>query len=210
MLSILNLNTDNYSEHIGHQCYGGYFAGFIVISNKTYHLVVSPKLNGDIDNIALAKQPALLDFNASQSDGFKNSFMLGQRFTELRLLTSLEINGYDDWYIPSMDELEVIYRNLKPTVHANSCYFRSGMNLSSVDNEAQKPYSVDQPTQTNALPFRAGGVQALDAEYYWSSTPKQNSEQLMFWCQSFQDGTQNYWAAQEEHSIRLVRKVLFK
>ncbi len=97
----------------------------------------------------------------------------------------LDIGGFTDWYLPSRDELELLYRAFKPTADEN---FRlSGDNPSSVP--PGYAYSIDTPPQTPHEAFRKGGAEAFEALWYWSST--QGSPRFA-WGQVFAVGSQSY------------------
>lgn len=110
---------------------------------------------------------------------------------------ALVIGGYSDFYIPSRDEAELQYRNLKPLTVNNHTPARSktayninrdgaygdvstscGVNLNSYP--AGLAYSASDPAMTAATVFQSGGVQALESAgtYYWTST---------------ENGTRNTW-----------------
>lgn len=100
----------------------------------------------------------------------------------------LRICGKDGWYLPSQDELEIIYRNLKPTTETNSLYARSGINLSAVP--PTRPYTDESPAQTTVEAFQEGGSEAFDDTLYWSST-QHAAYSNYAWYQNFSNGGQS-------------------
>jgi hypothetical protein len=95
-------------------------------------------------------------------------------------------DGYSRWYLPALDELELLYRNLKPTTDANDVstpatsagsYPYNGAAYSHGYDPASSPSGVAHtagvPAQTALALFQAAGAQALEgttSPYYWSST----------------------------------------
>lgn len=98
------------------------------------------------------------------------------------------INGYQDWYIPARDELELLWRNLKPVTNNNyvgerpvsAFTYNRDANISTLGqngtNDNSEPigaaYTATNPAQTAATPFRSGGTEALTfgSAYYWTSS----------------------------------------
>jgi hypothetical protein len=77
-----------------------------------------------------------------------------------------------------MDELELIYRNLKPVTADNFTFdstrvfpgqHNSGFNPSS-DPTGSAYTATGEPFQTSVTDFQNGGAEAVDLERYWSST----------------------------------------
>lgn len=92
-------------------------------------------------------------------------------------------------HIPSLDELEIIYRACKPTTDPNTLWNRSGINLSAVP--PTYPYTRELPAQTALEDFRAGGPEAFDTDdWYWSSTRRPGNESYAY-AQDFDDGSQD-------------------
>ena len=96
------------------------------------------------------------------------------------------INGYSDWYIPARDELELIWRNLKPITNVNSAGARAtsaitynrDANISTLGQQGTNDnsiptgveYTSDIPAQTSVVVFRTGGIEAMQNAVYWSSS----------------------------------------
>lgn len=103
----------------------------------------------------------------------------------------LSINGYSDWYLPARDELELIWRNLKPATDNNyttadrpNSPTPNYTNLGSIGtggtehglNYNSDPqgvaYTSGSPAQTSVAAFQTGGAEAMTfgSARYWSST----------------------------------------
>lgn len=109
------------------------------------------------------------------------------------------INAYTDWYIPARDELELIWRNLKPITNNNSItrptagidYVRdantddTGYELNG-ENKHSDPagagYTATVPAQTAVTAFKTGGAEFMENAYYWSSSEFSYSSA---WSQNF-------------------------
>jgi hypothetical protein len=95
-------------------------------------------------------------------------------------------DGYSRWYLPAMDELELLYRNLKPTTDANyvtpwtssaGSYPYNGAAVNHGYDPASDPsgaaHTSGAPAQSGLALFQTGGAQCLDgvtSVYYWVST----------------------------------------
>ena len=185
---------------------GGFYAGRIRIDGHLYALIVAPKSEGEHKVSALfAKEPKTPPLAHSYCDGLTNTEALMAAGSKLaKWSRDLEIAGHRDWYLPSQDELEVIYRNLKPTTRENWCYYRSGINLHAATPTL--PYVPDSPTQTEAELFRVGGSEAFEAEWYWTSTIYGSSSSYA-WYQHFNYGNQGYNYVDGKLRARAVRRL---
>jgi len=101
---------------------GGFFAGEFVLNEERYALVVASKAEGENLNLPWKK---------------------GIKFCQ-----TLNIGGFDDWYLPSRDELAMLQRNLGPR-------------------------RQDTPEL-----FREGAAEDFETDWYWSSTEHASSSYL--------------------------------
>ncbi len=107
----------------------------------------------------------------------------------LRTMNGSGLSGYDDWYIPARDELELIWRNLKPVTNANyitqdrynAAAYTSNANkddltqqhgLNRNSDPAGAAYTASIPGQTAAAAFQSTGAEKMEfgSVYYWSSS----------------------------------------
>lgn len=190
---------------IGTSLAGGFYAGRIRQDDGTVHaLVVSPKVDGQHDDTIWIPDYQAVPSAHSFNDGFANTLAMADAGSELaRWARAQTIGGFDDWYLPSQDELEILYRNLKPTTSENHVWNRSGTNLSAV--EPTRPYLLNNPAQTIAEAFQKGGKQTFDSVWYWSSTQHASASDCA-WCQDFYDGFQGYDNTGYKLRARLVRR----
>lgn len=82
------------------------------------------------------------------------------------------------WYLPAMDELELVWRNLKPVANNNGTNSYTGdfppYSHATGDNPSSDPvgaaYTTTVPAQTAVTAFKTGGSQAMANSFYWSAT----------------------------------------
>lgn len=179
---------------------GGFYAGRI----GEYAIIVAPKAQGEHADSAWNDSRDQVKDAMSFFDGRANTLAMAEAGSELaKWALSLAIAGHGDWYLPSRDELELCYRNLKPTSQENWCY--RGDNPSSVP--VGYAYMPEAPAQTDVSIFREDGSEAFDADsYYWSSTQCAGGSGYA-WVQLFGDGLQSYWRKGSESRARAVRRV---
>lgn len=191
---------------IGVPIEGGFFAGTIQLDDGTrYGLVVAPKADGQHADTLWIDEYKDAPGAQSYNDGLANTIAMADAGSALaQWARSLRIAGHDDWYIPSQDELELCYRNLKPTADQNYCSARSGTNLSAVP--PTRPYTTTLPAQTTAKPFTENGNEAFDAAGYWSSTQHAAISDFA-WYQSFSYGNQDYYYTDGKLRARAVRRI---
>jgi len=187
---------------IGEAFGGGFFAGLIRIGSATYGLIVAPKLAGEISGEWGPRDT--VEGARSFFDGVANTQAMAYAGSDVAaLVRGLVIGGNTDWYIPSRDELEICYRNLKPTDSDNVCW--CGDNPSAY--LPSYAYTPDAPPQTTVEAFREEGAEAFDPGWYWSSTQYAGSASGA-WGQSFDNGSQYYGGKGYKGRVRAVRRFL--
>lgn len=209
---------------IGQAYGGGFYAGKIVIGANTYYLIVSPKSSGE----NLSKQWKTTNDTTtgtlSLNDGLTNSnAMNNASHPAAQFCRGLTIGGYSDWYLPSRDELEICYRNLKPDTTANTVYASRMTNWGvgagvyngvdsqgNGDNDNSNPlgsaYTTSVPIQTTASAFTTGNAEVFSTSYYWAST---EFNATTAWLQPFSNGyAANGLTKGTAYYARAVRKVL--
>ncbi|MES2126684.1 MAG: DUF1566 domain-containing protein [Pseudomonadota bacterium] len=183
----MNAITHNLPAPIGAPMQGGFFAGLIKINGETFGLIAAPKATGEFKlswNDNDKSVPGALHY----ADGFANTEAMAAAGSELaQTIRALRIDGFDDWYLPSQDELEIGYRAFKPTTDNNARWGRSGINVSAVPSTY--PYMADMPAQTLAEAFQADGAEAFEPSWYWTST-QHAALSNDAWTQDFDDGSQ--------------------
>jgi hypothetical protein len=139
----------------------------------------------------------------------------------------LSIGGYSDWYFPARDELELIYRNLKPVTDNNTTIggrpnspTPNYTNLGSIGtggtdqglNYNSDPqgvtYTSGSPAQTSVAAFQTGGAEAMTfgSNYYWSSTEYSSSQAWYQFYDTTNPGYQNDTTKTFSYYVRAVRR----
>lgn len=190
---------------IGAALGGGFFAGRFKIGEDTYALIEAPKAEGEHDAAVWHTSYDRIEGAQSYNDGLANTKAMAEAGSEIaKWARGLRIADCDDWYIPSRDELELIYRNLKPGSGENSASFRDGDNPSSVP--VGYPYTDTEPALTSVEAFRAGGAEAMEETWYWTSTQYAPGSHPA-WCQYFDGGDQDYDGKDSYGRVRAVRRI---
>ncbi len=180
---------------------GGFYAGRIRVDGAEYALIVAPRGEGEHEPSSMLSNPT--PEHLSFYDGAANTSHLNQAGCGLAAWArSLQIGGFDDWYLPSRDELEILYRAFKPTDDENYCW--RGDNPSSIP--PGYAYSPAAPAQTPIAAFQEGGAEAFAADWYWSSTQDAGAPAYA-WYQHFDDGGQDDGRKDGELRARAVRRL---
>jgi hypothetical protein len=184
----------------------GFFAGLFQLDDgRRFALIVAPKAEGEKDDATWIDGYQAVPGARSYNDGLANTQAMAAAGSPLaQWALGLRIGEHDDWYLPSQDELEICYRNLKPTSQENTCWARSGINLSAVPQS--RPYTPTFPLQTPAEAFHNSAAEAFATTWYWSSTQHAATSGYA-WYQSFNDGLQDISDTSLRLRARAVRRV---
>lgn len=191
---------------IGAAVEGGFFAGLYKFDDGTTRaLIVAPKAEGEHKPAVWIPRYKDVPGAKSWNDGRANTTAMAEAGSKLaQWALGLRIAGFDDWFIPSQDEQELLYRAFKPTAQQNGLYARSGINLSAI--EPTRPYTLESPAQTGIELFREGGAEAFEADVYWTST-QHAAISLFAWAQWFLYGYQDGSGKDYKLRARAVRSV---
>lgn len=187
---------------IGSAFQGGFFAGLLNIEGQLHGLIVAPKAAGELDEARWGEYGKDIAGATSVYDGLANTQAMAEAGSDLAKWTlELNIESFTDWYLPSRDELEILYRQFKPTTETNYQYGRHGENSSAVP--ITQHYSAEAPAQTSHEAFQEGDEQAFADGWYWSST---QCSPYDAWCQGFGGGGQDDCRKDGELRARAVRR----
>ena len=229
---------------IGEPFMGGFLAGIIDTdansadidandtrqNGKRYALIVSPKSVGE-PSTELRWRTALTGVAEARTrwDGLYatdhiinnetlSNFPIFEFCDQVRTSDPVPDDGGSDWYIPAMDELELLYRNLKPGTEDNFTFSHGSGFPSQTQSPGFNPssdpqgtaYTASDPQQTTIGAFQVGSAEAMDYDGnapYWTAT-EANDQSAWFQlfrgsnaCLQFDD------AKDATNRCRLVRRV---
>jgi uncharacterized protein (TIGR02145 family) len=188
---------------------GGFFAGQINVSGTKYNLVVAPRASGDSNMDKNWRRGSYTTTGlTSVINGSTNSASeaaLGTSYEAATFCEDLNIGGYSDWYLPALNELEVLYYFLKPDTTANDTSYGSNANAVTPEPISQN-YTSGSPTQTSASAFQSGNSEYMTSNRYWTSSETSSSTAYSLY---FNDGLQKSIENKGTNcSVRAIRKVL--
>jgi hypothetical protein len=191
-------------EVIGTPYGGGFYAGRYMEGDQLCILIAAPKAEGEHKDAAWNRSLAAVTGAGSYFDGAANTRAMAEAGSSLaKWALELNIGGETNWFLPARDQLELLYRHFKPTAEENYVY-RNGDNPSSVP--PGYPYTEAVPGQTALEAFRAGGAEAFEDTWYWSST-QHASDSDCAWYQYFDDGGQGFYPKNGKLRARAVRRL---
>jgi hypothetical protein len=189
---------------------GGFYAGNFQLGTNLFALVVAPlsqetALGANTNSEGVTSGGAMLLTTEAKSitDGLANTNELvtisPTQFPAAKYCWDLTYAGYSDWYLPSLLEMELAYRTLKPSTSANNTVpsptsdltltgtldgyqgAASNENLTALPGGATEPARPANytnaggiaalPALTNSAAFQGSGVQeGFNSARYWTSS----------------------------------------
>jgi hypothetical protein len=161
-----------------------------------FRVIVAPKSSGETSSIRYKNdQTPAPSAAGTLTEGLKATLAMvaagnSTVYPAAHYCNNLSINSYTDWYFPARDELELIWRNLKPTTDNNYTTANrptgatpNYQNLGSLGDTANThglnnnsdpqgaAYTSTVPARTSVAAFQTGGAEAMEyGQLYWSST----------------------------------------
>jgi hypothetical protein len=187
---------------IGAELAGGFYTGIIQTEGQLFALITAPKeleLTGEWGTYG-TKIPGA----NSPNNGQANTIAMAEAGSALaQKVLLIDHAGFKDFFIPSRDELEMMYRAFKPTNRENHCTWRDGENASSLPNGDL--YEAITPAQTEVEAFIEGNPQAFEYAWHWSSTQYRAYDAGI---QYFSGGGQISFSKDTTARVRPVRRLL--
>ena len=217
--------------NIGQPVGGGYYAGNVVsdVDGQTYAIIVSGGAGDSFKSSGIE----LFWSTTSSSDTWAQTLSDGKsamdhvvnnetlsnypafEWIENNLNAGSGLNGYTDWYLPARDEMEIIYRNFKPSSQDNQTGSRPtsgfggdgatyGTNNNSVPTRSG--YTTNDPSITSFTNFQSGSADEFRENNYWVATENTPS---IAWLSSLYSGQQMtvFNKSGTAITVRAVRRV---
>lgn len=210
----------------------GTFSDWSIMSR--YRIIVAPKANGENSSIAIKNTTSALPSGCQTlNDGWTSTNAMKNAdnntvYPAAWWARGLNINSKNDWYIPARDELELLWRNLKPVTNnnfttadrltgqsfdykINGAYGdtsnQHGVNNNSIPSGSA--YSAGSPAQTSITAFKTGGAEAFTfgTDYrYWSSSEYNSAGMWRTLYMTDYPGAQNVNNKNDNLYVRAVRR----
>lgn len=183
---------------------GGFYVGRMKIGTDSYALIVAPKASGESASLQLKTMNDTTAGTTSTWDGKANTAAMiaagAIAHPAADFCKNLSIGGYTDWVLPAKDQLELLYRQLKPDTTANT----TGVGANPSSDPVGANYTAGAPAQTAIAAFKTGGAEAFASVYYWTSTEHSSGNS---WRQTFSSGNQFNDFKNFSYRVRAVRMV---
>jgi len=193
---------ESFIPEVGEAYGGGYFAGQINDSGVIYNLIICPTTNGVLNGQYGGSNPQSIRYRSENGPGdtaFQNT-SYGRPATEALGNSTLHplfywckteaqgpnagnydtlnaagtgIGGFNDWYIPALNELLILYYFLKPTTTPNDTRYGSNSNAVA-PYQPNSNFTSSVPSQTSSSLFVDNGTPGPEAlsvgNDYWTSS----------------------------------------
>ena len=216
---------------LGQSYAGGFYIGDIGLGGKRYYIILAPKATGESNLAYKNAQTAAPTATRTLNDGYAATEAMVNAgnstvYPAAHFCWNLSIGGFTDWYMPARDELELCFRNLKPTTDPNFPQPRdflisppaypegdvsgdTGRNANSIPEGAN--YTSGNPARTAVAAFQnPGGTEFFISNFgYLSSTEISNANSWFQWFGAGNSGQQNGTPKDLARQVRAVRRVRY-
>lgn len=210
----------------------GVFSDWSIMSR--FRLIVAPKAIGENASVRLKNANTALPVACQTlTEGLAATQAMKDADTATvypgaHWARSLNIGGFNDWYIPARDELELLWRNLKPTTannittpdrptaatpnYANKGSYgdtSNGYGNNNNSSPAGSIYTSSNPGRTDATSFQTGASEALSytsTSNYLSSSEYSTTQAWYQYSGPTNAGTQSSISKSNSSFLRAVRK----
>lgn len=184
---------------------GGFYVGRMKIGADSYALIVAPKASGESAGLQVKTTNDTTAGTTSTWDGKANTAAMiaagAAAHPAANFCKNLSIGGYTDWVLPAKDQLELLYRQLKPDATANA----TGVGANPSSDPVGANYTEGAPAKTAIAAFKTGGAEAFATDtHYWTSTEYSSNGD---WVQVFSSGFQYDYYKNLSYRVRAVRMV---
>lgn len=182
-LAYARMKAEKCPTELGTLFQGGFYMGRQMgPDGNTYALFTAPKALGE-GVFQWKKSNTRTEGAWDLFDGLRNTEALNNAdHPAAQFCRSLDIGGKRDWHLPSLEDMQLLRRNFMPRHDSNW-----------------------NPGQTKIEEFKAGGPEAFEADWHWTSTQASASSA---WCQGFYLGLQYYIYKGYRCRVRAVRKII--
>ena len=162
---------------IGQRAPGGRLAGIIQCGREIHAIIIAS--NAYCAEGLKVKTTATETPSAhSKNDGFANTIIMNNdEHPAAQYCSSLVVDGCNDFYLMAANEIEVCYRNLKPSALRNEIEDTGEVNRNSIPRGAE--YTLDWPTKTVVTAFQTYSYEAFKGDSSWYATSSQRSGVLL-------------------------------
>lgn len=183
---------------------GGFYVGRMKVDGQSYAVIVAPRAQGEAILAVKTTNTATAGTTSTWDGAANTAAMIAAGAADhpaAQFCANLTIGGYLDWALPAKDQLELMYRQLKPDATENRTSY--GANPSSDPVGAN--YTAGSPAQTAIAAFKTGGAEAFAVDnYYCTSTEYASTRE---WSQAFSNGNQYGITKGDAYRVRAVRMI---
>lgn len=159
---------------IGEQYGGGYYAGQMRFDGAVWLVVAAPRALAANASIMFATTASTRPDGLSAYDGNLNHQLIKaaglSTYPAAKWCDDLTIGGFNDWHIPALLEMDIVYRAFRPANTPNTSY---GENPYAVPPKGR--YTSTDPAYTTVPEYQTGGSEAFEPNHHLTSSPNETA-----------------------------------